>query len=51
MTHYTLEISFCITTIERFGKVIQVHKFVDKVAYIILITQFFVTEIAQWLET
>lgn len=55
MTHYTLRILLCIPTIECFKKkIIQVRKFMAKVAYIIAfkywVTHIDVTEIPQWLE-
>ena len=33
MTHYTLKMSFCIPTIERFREILQVRKFVVEVAF------------------
>lgn len=41
-THYTLQILFCIPiVIERFGKMIEIHKLVAIVAYSIWITHLF----------
>lgn len=49
MTHYTLDILFCIPTVERFKKLMHVRTFVAKVhvEYLLLCEM---CKIAQWLK-